>query len=106
MPFATSSFLFLVVMPGAISSVLAPSSDAPCWHVGEERHLSCTGNMQSTSCSKTNDWVFGGAVPHVARFAAWDAFERRRSEKAVEPCHRFTHFPHQKFYEVYFRELK
>ena len=28
MPFATSSLLFLVVRPGAPSSVLAPSSDA------------------------------------------------------------------------------
>ena len=28
MPFATSSFLLLLVMPGAPSSVLAPSSDA------------------------------------------------------------------------------
>ena len=28
MPFAPSSFLFLVVMPGASSSFLAPSSDA------------------------------------------------------------------------------
>ena len=27
----TSSFLFLVVMPGATSSVPAPSSDAPCY---------------------------------------------------------------------------
>ena len=30
MPFAPSSFLFLVVRPGAPSSVLAPSSDALC----------------------------------------------------------------------------
>ena len=30
MPFATSSFLLLVVRPGAPSSVLAPSSDALC----------------------------------------------------------------------------
>ena len=28
MPFAPSSFLFLVVRPGALSSFLAPSSDA------------------------------------------------------------------------------
>ena len=28
MPFAASSFLFLVEMPGATTSVLAPSSDA------------------------------------------------------------------------------
>ena len=28
MPFVTTSFLFLVVRPGASSSVLAPSSDA------------------------------------------------------------------------------
>ena len=31
MPFATSSFLLLLVMPGAPSSVLAPSSDALCY---------------------------------------------------------------------------
>ena len=31
MPFATSSFLLLVVRPGATSSVLAPSSDALCY---------------------------------------------------------------------------
>ena len=31
MPFATSSFLSLLVMPGAPSSVLAPSSDALCY---------------------------------------------------------------------------
>ena len=30
MPFALSSFLFLVVRPGAPSSVHAPSSDALC----------------------------------------------------------------------------
>ena len=30
MPFAPSSFLFLVVRPGAPSSVHAPSSDALC----------------------------------------------------------------------------
>ena len=30
MPFAPSSFLLLVVWPGAPSSVLAPSSDALC----------------------------------------------------------------------------
>ena len=30
MPFVTSSFLFLVVRPGATSSVLATSSDALC----------------------------------------------------------------------------
>ena len=30
MPFVTSSFLLLVVRPGATSSVLAPSSDALC----------------------------------------------------------------------------
>ena len=30
MPFVTSSFLFLVVGPGASSSVLVPSSDALC----------------------------------------------------------------------------
>ena len=30
MPFAPSSFLLLVAMPGAPSSVLAPSSDALC----------------------------------------------------------------------------
>ena len=28
---ALCSFLLLVVMPGAISSVLVPSSDAPCY---------------------------------------------------------------------------
>ena len=31
MPFAPSSFLLLVVRPGAPSSVLAPSSDALCF---------------------------------------------------------------------------
>ena len=31
MPFVTSSFLLLVVMPEATSSVLAPSSDALCY---------------------------------------------------------------------------
>ena len=31
MHLATSSFLFLVVGPGAPSSALAPSSDAPCY---------------------------------------------------------------------------
>ena len=31
MPFVTSSFLLLVVWPGAPSSVLAPSSDALCY---------------------------------------------------------------------------
>ena len=30
MPFVPSSFLFLAVMPGATSSVLAPSSDVLC----------------------------------------------------------------------------
>ena len=30
MPFVPSSFLLPVVRPGAPSSVLAPSSDAPC----------------------------------------------------------------------------
>ena len=31
MPFVPSSFLFLLVMPGATSSVLAPRSDALCY---------------------------------------------------------------------------
>ena len=31
MPFVTSSFLFLLVKPGASSSVLVPSSDALCY---------------------------------------------------------------------------
>ena len=52
MPFAPSSFLLLVVGPGAPSSVLAPSSDSVLW--------------MNYKCSKYNDQVSAARLAAAA----------------------------------------